>query len=86
MGLLQIASPLRYGRSYGVASACLVFLLALADVEATLYAVSTAMRLPVDLFSPDYQSGALPIAGTVALATTVAFGVLLRRRALRLHP
>jgi hypothetical protein len=83
VGLRQIVSPLRYGRRYGVASGCLVFLVAVADVEATLYAGATADRLPVDVFAPEYQAGALPIAGIVALATTVAFGLLMRQRATR---
>lgn len=80
MGLRQIVSPFRYGRRYGVASACLVFLVSVADVEAALYAGATAQRLPVDVLAPEYQAGALPIAGIIALATTLAFGILMRQR------
>lgn len=84
MELHQIAYPLRHGRRFGAASASFVFLLAVADVEAALYGAATALRLPVDLLSVDYQLGALPIACVVALATTAAFGAMLRRRASRM--
>jgi hypothetical protein len=83
VGLLQIVSPLRYGRRYGAGTACLVFLVAVADVQAALYADATAQRLPVDVLAPEYQAGALPIATIVALATTLAFGLLMRQRAIR---
>lgn len=83
MVLHRIAYPLRHGRRFGLTSASFVFLLAVADVEAALFGAATVLRLPVDLLSVDYQLAALPIACLVALATTAAFGTVLRRRASR---
>lgn len=80
MDLHRIVYPLRHGRRFGVASASFVFLVAVADVQLALYGAATALRLPVDVLSPDYQMAALPIASLVALATTAAFAVILNRR------
>ena len=70
--LLDIAFPYRVKRSFGAASFALVFLIAVAEVEALMLVALGFIGRRVDLFVA-LQEAILPVSCFIALASAVVF-------------
>ena len=72
MSLIDVAFPYRAKRSFGAASFALVFLTAVAEIEALALVAIAIAASRFDVFV-DSQDVILPAACFVALATAIAF-------------
>ncbi len=83
MGFREVIFPVRHDRSYGLASACFLVIVVIAEIEGlVLFALGVVVHR-ADLF-PELQFAIAPAAFFVAVVSAIALAIEQRRVATRI--